>query len=139
MTRSLVLVLVAVLALPAAAAAKGPTAAEVTGPGIATLAVRGAGEGGAGTPLGSLVENAGFFPSYTRPDQTFWGGERTRGGWYVATGSLTTEIGLPATPPGDGGSDVRRRVGVAAAGAALLGLALALLLRRRPRKQPAPA
>jgi hypothetical protein len=50
------------LALPAAAAAKGPESASVSGPGIErSLAVTGDGELGAGTPLGTLVSTGGFF------------------------------------------------------------------------------
>jgi hypothetical protein len=54
--------LVAALVLPSLAAAKGPTGASISGPGLdRSLAVRGQGEG-PGTPLGSLVTAAGFFP-----------------------------------------------------------------------------
>jgi hypothetical protein len=55
--------LAAALVLPAAAFAKGPLEAAVSGPGLdAAVVVRGGGEGGTGTPLGRLVESAGFFP-----------------------------------------------------------------------------
>ena len=55
-------VAVAALALPAGALAKGPVAATVSGPGLdGAVPVRGNGEGGTGTPLGRLVESAGFF------------------------------------------------------------------------------
>jgi hypothetical protein len=54
------LILVAALVLPAAAAAKGPSKAEVSGPGIdKTLVVVGA--EAPGTPLMTLAESAGFF------------------------------------------------------------------------------
>lgn len=65
MLRSSVLLLAAAvaLALPAAAAAKGPTKASITGPGLnAPLAVEGWGEGDTSTPLGLLVMEGGFFP-----------------------------------------------------------------------------
>jgi hypothetical protein len=58
-------VLVAALALllPATAAAKGPSEARVTGPGLAApLTVTGIGEGGSSTNLGLLVTEGGFFP-----------------------------------------------------------------------------
>jgi len=55
--------LAAALVLPAAALAKGPLEATVSGPGLeGAVPVRGDGEGGTGTPLGRLVESAGFFP-----------------------------------------------------------------------------
>jgi hypothetical protein len=51
----------AALSLPAAAAAKGPSSASITGPGLdRRLAVAGEGEMGPGTPLGSLVSLGGF-------------------------------------------------------------------------------
>jgi len=55
--------LAAALVLPTAALAKGPLEATVSGPGLdGAVPVRGNGEGGTGTPLGRLVESAGFFP-----------------------------------------------------------------------------
>src|SRR5438552_7591028 len=53
----------AALAVTAAAAAKGPSAASLTGPGLdRSVPVKGEGEMGTGTPLGSLVQLGGFFP-----------------------------------------------------------------------------
>ena len=50
------------LALPALAAAKGPTAASISGPGFSkTVIVRYDGSGG--TPGGDLTQQAGFFPA----------------------------------------------------------------------------
>src|SRR5262245_7804994 len=50
-------------ALPTAALAKGPVEATIAGPGLdGTIAVPGNGEDGGSSPLGRLVENAGFFP-----------------------------------------------------------------------------
>ena len=50
------------LALPSLAAAKGPESASITGPSLErSLAIRGQGEMGAGTPLGALVDFGGFF------------------------------------------------------------------------------
>ena len=53
----------AALAATAPASAKGPTAASLSGPGLDhPLPVKGLGEAGPGTPLGSLVQWGGFFP-----------------------------------------------------------------------------
>jgi len=51
------------LFLPAAAGAKGPESASVTGPGLGdrSLTVAGQGELGQRTPLGVLVDSGGFF------------------------------------------------------------------------------
>jgi hypothetical protein len=79
--------------------------------------------------------------SYVRPGLTFWDGQRTHGGWYVADPALVdslTRIGLPASPPAAGGSHVWRWTGVGAACVAALG-GLLLVLRRRPRAEPAHA
>jgi hypothetical protein len=52
---------VVALVLPAAAAAKGPTSATISGPGLAhPLAIRGDGEG-PGTALGTLASTSGYF------------------------------------------------------------------------------
>jgi hypothetical protein len=70
MKRSLA-VLVAALALPAAAAAKGPSKAEVTGPGIdKAIVIKGAES--PGTPLMSFAGSTGFFPQVfdQSPDPT---------------------------------------------------------------------
>jgi hypothetical protein len=62
-TRTIALaVLAAALALPAAAAAKGPDRASISGPGLkGSVPIRGDGESGAGTPLGDLVQFGGYF------------------------------------------------------------------------------
>jgi hypothetical protein len=53
----------AALAVSAPASAKGPSSASVSGPGLdRALPVKGQGEGGPGTPLGSLVQYGGYFP-----------------------------------------------------------------------------
>jgi hypothetical protein len=44
------------------AAAKGPESASISGTGVNSLAVRGQGEMGPGTPLGALVDLGGYFP-----------------------------------------------------------------------------
>ena len=66
-------VLLAALALPAAAFAKGPESASIFGPALGrSLAVSGDGEMGNGTPLGTLVDLGGFFPQMygQSPDPT---------------------------------------------------------------------
>jgi hypothetical protein len=63
----------AALAVTATAAAKGPTSASLTGPGLdRAVPIKGEGESGTGTPLGSLVELGGFFPQMfvQTPDST---------------------------------------------------------------------
>jgi hypothetical protein len=60
MRRYLVIATVVALALPAAATAKGPASASITGPGVRTLAVSGNGEA-PGNPLGTLANAGGFF------------------------------------------------------------------------------
>ena len=53
----------AALVATAPAAAKGPSTASLSGPGLArAVPNNGDGESGPGTPLGSLVELGGFFP-----------------------------------------------------------------------------
>ena len=187
--------LAAVLVLPAAALAKGPLEATVSGPGLeGAVPIRGDGEGGDGTPLGRLVESAGFFPlafgqepdpttatrpkgdlgpaytvrlgvpgpdgqdatlvqtiypyatppvSHMAPGQSFFGGQRTHGGWLLATDGLKpllVELGLPESPPTAGGEDGVLGLdpdALALAVVVALGLALvagaALLVARRPR------
>lgn len=52
------------LVLAAGAAAKGPSAAKITGPGLggSGLTIKGVGEGDTSTDLGLLVSEGGFFP-----------------------------------------------------------------------------
>jgi hypothetical protein len=55
--------LTALLLFPAAATAKGPSAATIAGPGLAhAITIEGFGEGGDSSPLGILVSETGFFP-----------------------------------------------------------------------------
>jgi len=63
------LVLAVALALPAAAAAKGPDQATISGPGLKTVTLGGNGES-MGSALGELTERAGLFPAsfQTSPD-----------------------------------------------------------------------
>jgi hypothetical protein len=63
--KRLVFVLIALLALilTGSAAAKGPSEAKITGPGLnSALTIKGVGEGDTSTDLGLLVNDAGFFP-----------------------------------------------------------------------------
>ena len=63
----------AALAVTATAAAKGPTEASMTGPGLDhAIPIKGESESGTGTPLGSFVEFGGVFPQvFVRyPDPT---------------------------------------------------------------------
>jgi hypothetical protein len=63
----------AALVATAPAAAKGPSTASLTGPGLDhAIPIKGEGESGPGTPLGSLVELGGFFPQVFQqfPDPT---------------------------------------------------------------------
>jgi hypothetical protein len=65
MRRALLLAaaLTALLSFPAAATAKGPSAASISGPGLRhAVNVEGYGEGGNNTALGILVRDGGFFP-----------------------------------------------------------------------------
>jgi hypothetical protein len=55
--------LTALLLFPAAAVAKGPSAATISGPGLShALTIEGFGEGDSTSPLGILVTETGFFP-----------------------------------------------------------------------------
>jgi hypothetical protein len=178
---------VAALVVPGSAAAKGPSKAIITGPGLdRALAVDGYGEGDTSTPLGLLVSDGGFFPevfgqspnpllrrtpaglgskyevTYTvpggsstndtlrqdlypyavggpvthmAPNQSFWGDQKTLGGWYRGTSALKAQLisaGLPKTDLSRRATSDSRRVGVAVgAGILLAGGALLLLRRRR--------
>jgi len=64
---------IAALAASAPVAAKGPSTASLSGPGLdRALPVKGNGEGGSGTALGSLVQLGGYFPQVFEetPDPT---------------------------------------------------------------------
>jgi len=73
MRRYLVAALIVALVVPALAAAKGPSGASVSGPGLErTLTITGDGEG-LGTRLGGLAMKSGFFAQMfgQTPDPTF--------------------------------------------------------------------
>jgi len=62
--KRLIIVPIAALALlaPGSAAAKGPSEAKITGPGLSSaVTIKGVGEGDTSTDLGLLVQDAGFF------------------------------------------------------------------------------
>jgi hypothetical protein len=63
--RLLVVAALAALAVPSVAAGKGPSQATISGPGLDKPIVleSGGGDPSAGTPLGTLTEQAGFFPA----------------------------------------------------------------------------
>ena len=82
--------------------------------------------------------------SYMKPGQQYFGTERTRGGWFVASNTLKSDLvaaGLPAAPPSGGGdSDVPwTLVGVLAGLAASAAIAAWTALRVRRRLRAAPA
>ena len=61
--KRLLLVAIVALALPAAALAKGPSAASITGPGLGTITMSGDAENGVVSTFSRLTESAGFFPA----------------------------------------------------------------------------
>src|SRR5918912_1336060 len=86
------------LALAVAAAAKGPSKADVSGPGLkSALVVTGGGEG-PGTPLGDFAEGAGFFPAVfgQEPDPMLPGRPQ---------GDLGPKYTVTYTVPGPNGAD----------------------------------
>jgi hypothetical protein len=188
--RHAALAVVVALVLAPAALAKGPSAATITGPGLASpLKVDGYGEGDSTTPLGALVSEAGFFAqvfgqspspllrsrpagvlgsryvvtyempgpssggdrirqdlypyasggvvSYMEPNQPFWGGQHTVGGWMRGTAGVRAKLVAAGLPRVDPGSPPKRAwvghgVEIAfGAGIVLAGGVLALLRRRR--------
>jgi hypothetical protein len=80
--------------------------------------------------------------SYVKPGQTFFGDQKTLGGWFVANYVLKQQlvsVGLPETPPGGGGSDGPWLVLVAVASAVAVFAAVLSVLRLRRRPHPATA
>lgn len=72
--------------------------------------------------------------TYTAAGQRFFSGEKTRGGWYVATTYLEDNLvaaGLPENPPTGGGGSKLPWTVIGALVAFGLGLVLAALLIRR--------
>ena len=91
--------LAAMLLLPGTAAAKGPSAASISGPGLDhAISIQGYGEGANSSPLGILVEQGGFFAQAFEQTPTSTSGRRpsTRlGPRYVVTYTV------PGGPSGD--------------------------------------
>jgi hypothetical protein len=80
--------------------------------------------------------------SYVKPGQSFFDGQKTIGGWYVATARLKQQlvaVGLPRTPPAGGGFDPPWIVLAVAAVLAAVGAATLALARLRRRPHPATA
>jgi hypothetical protein len=79
--------------------------------------------------------------TYTPPRQPYWGGRQVRGGWFVGNeGLLWTleDIGLPSTPPSDGGTGFTWWLAAIALGAGLA-LVIAARLGLKRRREMAPA
>ncbi|MFL5958645.1 MAG: hypothetical protein ACJ75G_00045 [Gaiellaceae bacterium] len=97
-------------------------------------------------PNGDSLLRQDFYPyarpaplTYMKPGQTFWGGQRTHGGWFTVESSLPRKLGLPAQPPTSGGTDIWRWSGLGG-GALVLAAAIGLLIfRLRPRAKPVSA
>src|SRR3954465_7431200 len=76
------------------AAAKGPSTASLTGPGLDhALPVKGEGEAGPGTPLGSLVQLGGFFPRCSSRPRTrpFGRAQQATSGRVIAS-SIASQV-----------------------------------------------
>lgn len=114
-TRVIVLaVAAAALALPGVAAAKGPSKASITGPGLsAPLSITGDGEGGNSTDLGLLVTETGFFP------QTFGQSPDPLLRSQPATSQLGARYTVTYTVPGGSISTLRQDLYPYAAGGPL--------------------
>jgi hypothetical protein len=96
-----------------------------------------------GGPDGASTVQQDLYPyavrgpvTFMSPGQTFWGGQRTTGGWVRGTAGLKqmlVQAGLPATAPANRVAHAHK-LGVAlgtGAGVAVAAGALALLYRRR--------
>lgn len=86
--------------------------------------------------------------TYMKPGQTFWDGQLTHGGWFVAATSLRGKLGLPPQPPAtsshkssdkSSGTHLWRWSGIGAGALVLCAAAAFLLLRRRPHAKPVSA
>lgn len=99
-------------------------------------------------PREAAILRQDFYPyaesgplTYMAPGQTFWGGQRTHGGWFAADWSVRRKLGLPARAPTSrsGGAHLLRSSGVGG-GAVLLALAIGVvILRRRSQEKPPEA
>jgi len=108
--------LAAALAVPALAAAKGPSEASITGPGISVVTpvtFSGNGEGDPSTDLGLLVSETGFFP------QTFGQSPNPLLRSQPATSRLGARYTVTYTVPGPSTSILRQDLYLYAAGGPL--------------------
>ena len=78
------------------------------------------------------------FPvTYMKPNQPFWDGQKTNGGWLVADARVKDALvktGLPSSPPSVGGIDWTSWISGATSITIALGLAALAFFRRRPRR-----
>jgi hypothetical protein len=95
---------------------------------------------------GRSVLSQDFYPyaspaplTYMKPNQQFWNGNRTHGGWFIAESSLPHELGLPAQPPTSSGTNYWRWTGIGGGVLVLAAAAVLLRLRLRPRARPVSA
>jgi hypothetical protein len=121
--KRLTLFIVAALALlaPTGAAAKGPSAATIAGPGLSTpVSVTGEGEGDASTDLGLLVMDGGWFQQVFgasgSPGVRLHSAPRGLGAGYVVTytvpgGSTTSKLEQSLYPYAAGGPVTYMRPG----------------------------
>ena len=104
MKRLVLIIAAAALVLPATAAAKGPSGADINGPGTGGGISIGGGGGdpGAGTPLGNLTLNAGLFQAMfgQTPDPMLDGRPR---------GALGPKYTITWTVPGPNGDSIVRQ------------------------------
>lgn len=114
------LFIVAALALlaPAGAAAKGPSAATITGPGLSSpLSITGVGEGDTSTDLGVLVMDGGWFQEvFGSTGLRLRSAPRDLGARYVVTytvpgGSTTSKLEQSLYPYAAGGPVTYMRAG----------------------------
>jgi hypothetical protein len=94
--------LLAALALPAAALAKGPSAGTISGPGF-TKTVKVLYDGGGGSPGDNLSQASGYFPAAfgQSPDPMLHG---------KPSGRLGPRYAVVWTVPGNGGSPIRQEL-----------------------------
>ena len=95
--------LAAMLLLPASAAAKGPSVASISGPGLDhAIVINGYGEGGNASPLGVLVDQGGFF-------HEVYGQTNTQAVNHRPAGDLGPRYEVTYTVPGEGGDSTLKQ------------------------------
>ena len=95
--------LAVMLLLPAGAAAKGPSVASITGPGLDhAIVIDGYGEGGNSSPLGVLVDQGGFF-------HEVYGQSNLQALSRKPAGDLGPRYEVTYTVPGDGGDSTLKQ------------------------------